>query len=57
MGHRDDLLGWNSQELHLHALQTDLDEIVSRLGALIAGDNRPFETAEFCEWRAKRDEI
>jgi hypothetical protein len=47
--------GWRSHELHLHALQTDLDDLVTRLGALIAGDNRPFETAEFSEWRVRRD--
>jgi hypothetical protein len=47
--------GWRSHEIHLHALQQDLDDLVARLGALIAGDNRPFDGPEFQEWRAKRD--
>ena len=45
---------WGSWELHAHALQENLDDLVSRLTALIDGDARPFETQEFGEWHAKR---
>src|SRR5882757_8728256 len=43
--------GWRSEELHLYALQYDLDDIILRLDALIHGDSRPFGTAEFLQWR------
>jgi hypothetical protein len=43
--------GWKSQELHLHALQCDMDDTILRLAALVDGDSRPFETPEFQNWR------
>jgi hypothetical protein len=46
---------WGSWEVHCHALQEELDDLVSRLTALIDGDIRPFDGPEFQEWAAKRD--
>jgi hypothetical protein len=47
--------GWRgSAELHAHALQQDLDDLVARVDALLRGDSRPFDTAEFQAWRASR---
>ena len=36
-----------SAELHAHALQQDLDNVVLRLDALLRGDAAPFECPEF----------
>ncbi len=48
--------GWQgSPELHAHALQQDLDDVVLRLDALIRGEAAPFEGSEFREWRARSD--
>jgi hypothetical protein len=56
---RDNIANWKgwpgSEQLRSFALQTDLDDLVSRLDALIHGDRRPFDGAEFHEWRAKRE--
>lgn len=47
--------GWTgAPEIHAHALQTDLDDLIARLDALIAGDDGPFRSREFQEWRSKR---
>ena len=47
--------GWRgSAEMHAHALQQDLDDLVARVDALLRGDSRPFDTAEFQAWRASR---
>jgi hypothetical protein len=43
-----------SAELHAHALQQDLDNVVLRLDALLRGDAAPFECPEFREWRSRR---
>jgi hypothetical protein len=55
---RDNLKNWKawpgSAELHAFALQDDFDATVSRLDALIAGDDGPFRSREFQEWRSKR---
>jgi hypothetical protein len=55
---RDSVRNWGSwrgaAELHAHALQIDLDDLVSRLDALIRGDSRPFDSSEFQAWRARR---
>ena len=49
--------GWSgAPELHAHALQDDLDNIVERLDALVRGDDGPFRGREFEEWRSKRDQ-
>lgn len=43
--------GWSgAHELHAHALQQDLDDLVSRLDALIRGEDGPFQSREFQEW-------
>jgi hypothetical protein len=47
--------GWqNSSELHCHALQMDLDDLVSRLDALLHGDNEAFSGSEWQAWRQER---
>ncbi len=55
---RDSIANWRgwrgSAELHAHALQQDLDDIVARVDALLRGDSRPFDTAAFQAWRASR---
>jgi hypothetical protein len=48
---------WNSWEMHSHAIQQTLDDIVLRLDALLGGDARPFEGAEYREWRARRSAL
>ena len=53
---RDSIANWRgwrgSAELHAHALQQDLDDLVARVDALLRGDSGPFDTAEFRAWRA-----
>jgi hypothetical protein len=54
---RDSVRNWSgwrgSAEMHAHALQQDLDDLVARVDALIRGDSRAFDTAEFQAWRAR----
>jgi hypothetical protein len=56
---RDNVRNWRgwrgSEEMHAHALQQDIDDIVSRLDALLRGDNAPFLGAEWAAWRARRE--
>jgi hypothetical protein len=48
--------GWKGAEaIHCHALQQDLDDLVSRLDALLHGDNAPFQGPEWADWKARRD--
>jgi hypothetical protein len=47
--------GWpGSAELRAFALQDDLDAVVARLTALLEGDSKPFQGAEFERWRRAR---
>jgi hypothetical protein len=47
--------GWpGSAQLHAHALQQDLEDVILRLDALLGGDAAPFEGAEFRDWRSRR---
>src|SRR5450759_1197315 len=50
--------GWaGAPEIHAHALQTDLDDLVARLTALLDGDAAPFQGPEFRAWcEARRDD-
>ena len=54
---RDSIANWRgwrgSAEMHAHALQQDLDDLVARVDALLRGESRPFDTAEFRSWRAR----
>jgi hypothetical protein len=56
---RDSVRNWRgwpgSEQLRSFALQTDLDDLVSRLDALLRGDPTPFQGQEFEHWRAKRE--
>ena len=47
--------GWRgSAEMHAFALQQDLDDLVSRLDALLRGDDAAFEGEEWRAWKAQR---
>jgi hypothetical protein len=49
--------GWKgASELHCHALQMDLDDLVSRLDALLHGDDEAFSGPEWQAWRQEREQ-
>jgi len=56
---RDNLAHWKSwrgsSELHCHALQDDLDQVIEMLDALIRGDDAAFSGSEWQAWRQERE--
>jgi hypothetical protein len=54
----ENLAAWkcfrDAEQLHTFALQDDLDRVTELLDALIRGDDQPFQTDEFREWRTRR---
>lgn len=48
--------GWRgSTEMPAFALQQDLDDLLSRIDALLSGDNKPFSGPDWTAWRLARE--